>query len=48
MFPLWGVKRARAPNVNVGLPIISETAGARKLKLKTQRDVNYFGYSFWI
>ena len=26
-------------NVNLGPPIISETTGARKLKLKTQLDV---------
>jgi len=29
----------RAPNVNLGPPIISETTRARKLKLKAQLDV---------
>jgi len=36
----------RAPNVNLGPPIISETTRARKLKLKTQLDV--LKYSLWL
>jgi len=33
-------------NVNLGRPIMSETTGARKLKLKTQLDV--VKYSLWV
>ena len=36
----------RAPSVNLGPPIISETTGARKLKLKTQPDV--VKYPLWV
>jgi len=40
IFPLGGVRGGRrAPNVNLGPPIISETTRARKLKLKAQLDV---------
>ena len=39
MFPLWGVWGRRALNVNLGPPIILETTGAGKLKLKIQLDV---------
>ena len=35
-------------NVNLGSPIISETTGAKKLKLKTQLHVvKYFRYTFF-
>jgi len=36
VFPLGG---AGPLNVNLGPPVISETTGTRKLKLKTQLDV---------
>ena len=39
IFPLGSSGGSRALNVNLGPPIISETTGARKLKLKTQLDV---------
>jgi len=38
-FPLGGIWGAEPLNVNLGRPIISETTGARKLKLKTQLHV---------
>ena len=39
IFPLGSVWGAGPFNVNLGPPIISETTGARKLKLKTQLHV---------
>ena len=38
IFPL-GASGGTTLNVNLGPPIISETTGARRLKLKTQLDV---------
>jgi len=40
MFPLGGVQGAQGPLMQIWDPhIISETTGARKLKVKTQLDV---------
>jgi len=47
IFPLGGFRGAQGPLMQIGDPhIISETTGARKLKLKTQLDV--VKYSLWV
>jgi len=39
MFQLGCAQGVQAPNLNLGLPIISESTGARKLKLKMRLDM---------
>jgi len=45
-FSSRGVPGPRAPNVNLGPPIISEATTCRKLKLKVQLDM--VKYSFCV
>jgi len=39
MFPLGGIQGCRAPNLNLGPSIISESTTARKLNLKILLDI---------